>query len=219
MGRKARHVSQGPRRSLGGNSSGVHLFLCVRYGHVAALLAGNESLLWQNVSISVVVILEKQKLLSEGLLCIAEIQNETLLNLVLDRLVTDLALDRHPESKMRVNFNITMMDLKCEYASVDVVSVLGTEQNITTHVNKWHVDADGVRQRYQGRNQAQKDIELFDTTVGKTLEELHEEAIDAVSLNPETLEYARREFEYVFVDFYASWYVKFRRHVSSAVMT
>ena len=108
---------------------------------------------------------------------------------------------------MRINFNITMMDLKCDYASVDVVSVLGTEQNITTHVNKWHVDADGVRQRYQGRNKAQKDIELFDPTVGQTLEELHEGGIDAVSLTPETLEYARREFEYVFVDFYASWYV------------
>ena len=63
----------------------------------------------------------------------------------------------------------------------------------------------GVRQRYQGRNRAQHDIELFDPTVGHTLEELHEEGIDAVSLTPETLEYARHTQEYLFVDFYASW--------------
>ena len=120
-------------------------------------------------------------------------------------LVTDLVLDRHEDKRLRLNFNITMMDLKCEYAVVDVVSVLGTEQNVTAHVHKWHVDGDGVRQRYQGRNRAQHDIEHFDSTVEATIEELHEDGIDAVSLNPETLEYALKEQEYVFVDFFASW--------------
>jgi hypothetical protein len=122
-------------------------------------------------------------------------------------LVTDLVLDRHADPRLRVNFNITMMDLKCEYATIDVVSVLGTEQNVTAHVHKWHVDGGGVRQRYQGRNKAQHDIELFDTTVHSSLEQLHEDGIDAVSLDAETLVYARREQEYLFVDFFASWYV------------
>ena len=124
------------------------------------------------------------------------------------RLVTDLALDRHTDSRMRLNFNITMMDLKCEYAVIDVVSSWGTEQNVTAHVHKWHVDGGGVRQRYHGRNKAQHDIELFDTTVQETLEELHEEGISAVDLTPETLEFAKREQEYLFVDFFASWYVQ-----------
>jgi len=44
------------------------------------------------------------------------------------RPVTDLALDSNKDPRVRLNFNITMMDLKCEYAVVDVVSVLGTDQ-------------------------------------------------------------------------------------------
>jgi hypothetical protein len=60
-----------------------------------------------------------------------------------------------------------MMDLKCEYAVVDVVSVLGTEQNVSNHITKWNVDANGVRQRYQGRNKQQKDLDLYDMKMVK----------------------------------------------------
>ncbi len=121
------------------------------------------------------------------------------------RIVSDLALDVSDQDKIRVNFNITMMDLKCEYAVVDVVSVLGTEQNVTAHVNKWHVDAEGVRQRFQGRNRAQHDIELYDSSVTDSIEDLHENGIDAISLDEETFRLAIEQNEYVFVDFYANW--------------
>jgi len=50
------------------------------------------------------------------------------------QLKTNLALDSNEDSQIRVNFNITMMDLKCDYATIDVVSVLGTQQNVTQHV-------------------------------------------------------------------------------------
>ena len=122
-------------------------------------------------------------------------------------LVTDLQLDNNDETRVRLNFNITMMDIKCDYLVVDVISVLGTEQNVSNHVTKWHVDGNGVRQRYQGRNKQQKDLHLFDTTVTRSLEELHEDGEDAVNLSEETFEYARKQQEYIFVDFYASWYV------------
>lgn len=122
-------------------------------------------------------------------------------------ILADLALDSNDDPRVRLNFNITMMDLKCEYAVIDVVSVLGTQQNVSNHVTKWHVDAAGVRRRYQGRNKEQKDMELFDSSVTSSIEELYANGEDAISLNPETFEYARNEQEYVFVDFYASWYV------------
>jgi Endoplasmic Reticulum-Golgi Intermediate Compartment (ERGIC) len=123
------------------------------------------------------------------------------------RLVTNLRLDSNDDVRVRLNFNITMMDLKCDYAVVDVVSVLGTEQNVSHHITKWHVDAEGVRQRYQGRNKQQKDLDLFDRTVTRTLEQLYENGEDAISLSEETFGYAVQTQEYVFVDFYASWYV------------
>lgn len=122
-------------------------------------------------------------------------------------LVTDLQLDTNDEARVRLNFNITMMDIKCDYLVVDVISVLGTEQNVSNHVTKWHVDGDGIRQRYQGRNKQQKDLHLFDTSVTRSLEELHQDGEDAMSLTVETFEYARKQQEYLFVDFYASWYV------------
>jgi thiol-disulfide isomerase/thioredoxin len=121
------------------------------------------------------------------------------------RIVADLALDRNDDPRVRLNFNITMMDLKCEFAVVDVVSVLGTDQNVTAHIIKWQIDAGGIRRRYQGRNKQQKDIALFDEDVTDTIEELHEDGEDAISLDAQTFEFIRRQNTYVFVDFYATW--------------
>ena len=122
-----------------------------------------------------------------------------------NRLLTDLALDRSDDPRIRLNFNITMMDLRCDFAVIDVVSVLGTDQNVTAHVTKWNIDGDGVRQGYRGRNRNQKDIDLFDPSVTESIEELHENGEDAISLDPEMLEYYKQEYDYVFVDFFASW--------------
>ena len=121
------------------------------------------------------------------------------------RAVSSVLLDKSDDPRIRVNFNITMMDLKCEYAVVDVVSSLGTEQNVSTHVTKWHVDGDGIRRRYQGRNKHATEIDLHDETVTATIDELYANGEDAVSLDAETFDYAKKNNEYLFVDFYASW--------------
>lgn len=120
-------------------------------------------------------------------------------------LQTDVTLDLNPDKKVRINFNITMMDLKCDYVVIDVVSPMGTEQNVTSHVQKFSLDAKGVKDRFKGRNKEQHDIILSDSLVTNTLEELHENGEDAISLDPETLEFAREDNTYLFVDFYASW--------------
>lgn len=118
---------------------------------------------------------------------------------------TDLMLDSNKEARVRMNFNITMLDLKCDYAVIDVVSVLGTEQNASAHVTKWQVDGEGIRRQYSGRNKQQNDIMLKDELVTETIEDLYENGEDAISLDPKTLEFAQNEHEYLFVDFYASW--------------
>jgi hypothetical protein len=98
-----------------------------------------------------------------------------------------------------------MMDLRCDWAVVDTVSVLGTDQNITAHVTKWNVDPDGLNRRFQGRNKAQRDIMLFDEGVLQSIEELTENGEDAVSLDETTFRFALNENEFLFVDFFASW--------------
>jgi thiol-disulfide isomerase/thioredoxin len=122
------------------------------------------------------------------------------------RMETYLAMDVSGEDKrIRLNFNITMMDLKCDWAVIDVVSVLGHNQNVTAHVTKWNMDGNGVRKGYRGRNRNQKDIDLYDATVTETLEELHENGEDAISLDGQSFELLKEEHDYFFVDFYASW--------------
>ncbi|KAL7568997.1 hypothetical protein ACA910_021288 [Epithemia clementina (nom. ined.)] len=121
-------------------------------------------------------------------------------------LVTDLALDKSQEKRVRLNFNITMMDLKCDYTVVDVVSVLGTEQNVSSHISKWSVDGAGVRRMFQGRNKEQKDIiALHDESVTETLDDLLADGEEAISLDLQTFQFALHEQQFLFVDFYASW--------------
>ncbi|CAB9503351.1 disulfide-isomerase 5-4 [Seminavis robusta] len=111
--------------------------------------------------------------------------------------------------KLQVKFNITMMDLKCDFATIDVVSVLGAQQNVTKNLQKWMVSAEGVQERYtQERNLRQHDlgeVQLHDKTVTKTLEELHQNGEDAVPLTEETLEQALKDSPFVFVDYFANW--------------
>jgi len=119
--------------------------------------------------------------------------------------VSELTLDVSKEPSIRLNFNITMMDLRCDWAVIDVVSALGTEQNVTQHVTKWELDADGVRKRFAGRSKSQKDIKLADETIDYEYEELHEDGEDAVQLDEELFALALKENMFVFVDFYAAW--------------
>ena len=115
-------------------------------------------------------------------------------------IATNIALDSNREERFRVNFNVTMMDLRCDYATIDVVSVLGTDQNVTQHVTKFGVDAEGVKQRYAGRNKNQHDIVMSDELVTESIEELHENGEDAISLDSQTLQFAKANNEFLFVE-------------------
>lgn len=54
-------------------------------------------------------------------------------------------------SQIRINFNITMLDVPCEFATVDVLDVLGTnQQNVTKNIEKWNLDQNAQRRMFQG---------------------------------------------------------------------
>lgn len=124
---------------------------------------------------------------------------------IVKKLQTHLTLDQNTQRHIKVNFNITMMDVACEFAQIDVVSFLGKQQNVSKNIVKYAVDADGVQQEYIGRNVAPKEVKLFDEKVTATIEELEANGEHAVSLDPETLKYALQEHQFVFVDYYAGW--------------
>mmetsp|Transcript_20193 Transcript_20193/g.28765 ORF Transcript_20193/g.28765 Transcript_20193/m.28765 type:complete len:570 (+) Transcript_20193:86-1795(+) len=132
--------------------------------------------------------------------------------------VTDIKLDSYASNKKdqanssQVTFNITFMDLKCDFIAVDQVSVFGTDQNVRNTITKRTIDGEGTRKFYNSFSVAgRKDkasssqLELYDQTVTETLEELHKNGVDAVTLTPEAFDKALQENKFVFVDFYASW--------------
>eukprot|EP00531_Pseudo-nitzschia_arenysensis_P001896 CAMPEP_0116147214 /NCGR_PEP_ID=MMETSP0329-20121206/17629_1 /TAXON_ID=697910 /ORGANISM="Pseudo-nitzschia arenysensis, Strain B593" /LENGTH=518 /DNA_ID=CAMNT_0003643115 /DNA_START=64 /DNA_END=1620 /DNA_ORIENTATION=+ len=125
-------------------------------------------------------------------------------------LSSELSLDRRQseDDQIKVTFNITMMDLKCDFVEVDVVSVLGNNQNATKFVKKVPLDANGVLKTMLARNMNQHDVEeivLHDSAVTQSLEDLHENGEEAIRLDSKTFSYALGENNLVFVDFSASW--------------
>jgi thiol-disulfide isomerase/thioredoxin len=108
------------------------------------------------------------------------------------------------EQRIQLNFNITMMDLPCEYATVDVYSTVGFQKNVTKNVRKFPINEDGVLQQYEALNWHQDDVELWDPAVIETVDDLHGDGEDAISLNEDTFPYAKDEFPFLFVKFYTS---------------
>jgi hypothetical protein len=95
---------------------------------------------------------------------------------------TNVIIDRASDPQLRINFNITVFDLPCEFAVIDVVDVLGTRtSNLTKNVNKWNIDADGIRRGYAGRNREQLDV-LHDTH-HPDIETLHQNGVHAVPID------------------------------------
>ena len=116
---------------------------------------------------------------------------------------SNVVIDSDRNNLLRINFNISVSDIPCEFAIIDVIDVLGTrKENVSRNINKWQIDADGVRRNYEGRNNEQKDL-LHD--VHHDLEELHANGVHAVPVNEHDFDEWLKGHHYTFVNFYAPW--------------
>lgn len=134
------------------------------------------------------------------------------------RQVSDLSLDRSSSPKIQVNFNLSLLDLRCDYATINVVSVLGNEQNVTKDITRRPLDDVGLHtsvEKAVHHHEDKEGILMHDPSITETLEELHKNGQDVVSLDEETLQYALDEKEYVFVKYYADWCVHCRNFAPS----
>ena len=119
---------------------------------------------------------------------------------------TEIALDDNSQQQIRLNFNLTMLDLHCDYVSVDVWDSLGTNrQNVTKNVEKWQLDADGNRRIFSGRNRETR--EVVNQEHVETLEELHEDGVHATHLTLKTFRPFLEQHEMAFIDMHAPWCV------------
>ena len=108
------------------------------------------------------------------------------------------------------------MDLSCEFATIDVYDVLGTNtqvsfsrsykclniltptnkqtnaliyftpQNISKNVEKWQLDETGVKRIFSGRNKMQSDIKHDEHH--PDIETLHANGVHAIPINEETFD-------------------------------
>lgn len=106
---------------------------------------------------------------------------------------SDLLLhnNNNDEPQVQLNFDITMMNLPCEQATVDVFSSIGFEKNVTKNIRKYPVDEDGIREQYEARNWHQNDVELWDPAVPEMIEDLHQDGEDAITLDGESFQYGK----------------------------
>jgi protein disulfide-isomerase-like protein len=123
------------------------------------------------------------------------------------KIATSITLDENTQPQLRLNFNITMLDVHCDYVSVDVWDALGTNrQNVTKNVEKWQLSEDGSTRLFSGRNREQREVRHEEHD--RTLEEMHEEdGVHAFDLKKDNFDAWVSENEMSFIDFYAPWCV------------
>ena len=121
------------------------------------------------------------------------------------QITTNIIVDPNTETQLRINFNITMLDMPCEFVAIDVVDVLGTRRdNVSLNINKWQVDENGIRRGYEGRNIEQREL-AHDTHHDLRLLQMN--GMHAVPVDEANFQPWIEKYEYVFVDFYAPWCV------------
>lgn len=119
-------------------------------------------------------------------------------------IATSIELDDNLQPQLRLNFNITLLDLHCDYVSVDVWDSLGTNrQNVTKNIEKWQLDSDGQRRLFSGRNREVRAVQHEEHS--ETLDELHEDGVHATPLTFNTYATFLEQHELAFIDFYAPW--------------
>lgn len=127
------------------------------------------------------------------------------------KIVTSIALDETQEAQIRLNFNITLLDLHCDFVSVDVWDALGTNrQNVTKNVDKWQLDEGGFRRVFAGRNRETRELkheEHGEREVKELLEKSQNGATSAVELTKENFALFLQEHDMAFVDMFAPWCV------------
>jgi len=121
-------------------------------------------------------------------------------------MISRVVLDSHQEDMIRINFNVSLPAIPCQYATVDIADHMGQRfTNITRHIR-----------RFQLASQADEDIivrtkEVLPTSDidlapwGGIVNELHEGEIVTPALTEATFDDFMMKYELVLVNYYAPW--------------
>ena len=122
---------------------------------------------------------------------------------------SNIGVDVNHEQLIRLNFNVTLYDVHCDFVSVDVFDTLGTDlQNVTKDIHKWNLNHEGTVQKYFGWNHRQKEIaheEHSPQELQRQNEMRAEGLLSAIDLSSDNFEEFHSKNSLVFIDFFAPW--------------
>ncbi|KAL3776016.1 hypothetical protein ACHAW5_007098, partial [Stephanodiscus triporus] len=111
---------------------------------------------------------------------------------------------------LRLNFNITLYDVRCDFVSVDVWDALGTNlQNVTKDVTKWTIDGSGAIGDFHGRNVGERAV-AHESHVVVDVDEVvaaRGNSVVVVDLSPANAKEFHDSHVYAIVDYHAPWCV------------
>merc|ERR1712232_310212 len=120
----------------------------------------------------------------------------------------DIVLDTNQDSPLRINFDVHMLDMSCDFVTVGVWDAFGSERmNITRDITKQRIDHKG-----QSKGHAYTEDELVELEFSEksfTKEELAEVDSDWSSSSDQfkhdDFQKVVDSHDFTFVNFYADW--------------
>lgn len=121
---------------------------------------------------------------------------------------TDIVIDSNQDSQLKINFDVHMLDMACDYVTVGVWDAFGTERmNITRNIQKQRIDHKGAEKGHPYTEDELIELEFSDKSFTK--EELA--SLDA-DWSSSSDQFKHDDFQsvidahdFTFVNFYADW--------------
>jgi thiol-disulfide isomerase/thioredoxin len=121
---------------------------------------------------------------------------------------TDITIDSNQDSELRINFDVTMLDMACDHVTVGVWDAFGTDRmNITKNVKKQRIDHKGEDKGHAYTEDELIELEYADKSFTK--EELADLDSDWSSSSDQfkhdSFQKVVDAHDFTFVNFYADW--------------
>jgi len=121
---------------------------------------------------------------------------------------TQIVIDSNQDADLRINFDVTMLDMSCDHVAVGVWDAFGTEKmNVTRNVVKQKVDHKGKRQGWPYTDDEISELEFSNASF--TAEELAELDADwgssSDNFKHDNFQAVIGAHDFTMVNFYADW--------------